>query len=175
MATSVAAMLWARIVTINIPKSFNSAEVDMSAYAWTTESNTNLTYRDIDLYYPINQTAQSIFYIRPTLQKSGKLYLVFAIQPLLIVIVLGLTGLFHSVPLSKGFGLVSILSGANRETLDILAGASLSGELTQPVKLTMLPMQSGERSQNSEIEYQTKVLSKAPDRNGKLVRNIKYH
>ena len=175
MATSVAAMLWARIVTINIPKSFNSAEVDMSAYAWTTESNTNLTYRDIDLYYPINQTAQSIFYIRPTLQKSGKLYLVFAIQPLLIVIVLGLTGLFHSVPLSKGFGLVSILSGANRETLDILAGASLSGELTQPVKLTMLPMQSGERSQNSEIEYQTKVLSKAPDRNGKLVRNIKYY
>jgi hypothetical protein len=172
MTTSVAAMLWARVTTINIPDSFNSGEVNMSAYGWTTASGTRLTYGDIDIVYPVNETAQSIFYTRPTLQKSGLLYLIFAVQPLLIVIVLGLTALLHSSPLSSGFGLVSILSGVRHETLHSLAGASLSGELSQPVKLIMTPIKNG---QTGVIEYRTEEVLKAPGRNGKLVRNIIYH
>ncbi|UQC83247.1 uncharacterized protein CLUP02_08741 [Colletotrichum lupini] len=79
----------------------------------------------------------------PTLRKSPGLYLVLAIQSFLIVIILGLSSMRHSEPLGKGFGLVSTFSGIDSQSLSSLAGASLPGELSRPLKLTMSHVQTG--------------------------------
>jgi hypothetical protein len=54
---------------------------------------------------------------------------------------LGLTFIFYSAPVANGFGLISILSGIDRGSLDILAGTALSGELQEHVKLVINPFQ----------------------------------
>lgn len=57
-----------------------------------------------------------------------------------MVIFLGLVVAFYSTPLGREFGLVSILSGIDRGSLDSLAGAPFSGNLKVPVKLVITPM-----------------------------------
>ncbi|EXF79657.1 hypothetical protein CFIO01_12143 [Colletotrichum fioriniae PJ7] len=106
---------------------FNSEEFNMSSTLWELKNGTKVPYGDVRVKYRVDQVEQIIFYKRPTLRKSPWLYMVLAIQPFLIVIILGLTAMLHSEPLSKGFGLVSILSGIDSQSLSKLAGASLSG------------------------------------------------
>ncbi|KAL8653620.1 MAG: hypothetical protein Q9226_003772 [Calogaya cf. arnoldii] len=132
----------------------------------------SLRAEDAGLVYPVNDSA---VYIRPTLRKSAVLYLVLGIQPLLIVIILILIALvFYSTPVDKGFGLISILSGIDRQSLDVLAGATLSGELKKTVKLVMRPVRD---DQKSAIEYYVTTSSRsapsAPD--GKLSPRTFYH
>lgn len=146
MATSMAAMVWSRVVAIDtigsLPLSAAS-RYDTNSYSWTTSAGTRLNFEDIKLLYRVDPSDQTILYIRPTLQKSPLLYFILAFQPLLTVAILGAILTMHSVPLDKGFGLVSILSGIDRRTLDILSGASLSGELTHRVKLLISPTDNG--------------------------------
>lgn len=161
MATGMAAMLWSRITILDGAANFAESHA-LPKFA-------SLTYEDVGLIYPVND---AVVYIRPTLRKSGLLYCVFAIQPLLIVVILGLTSMFHSTPLDKGFGLISILSGIDRGSLDILGGAALSGELARSVKLVMHPMQD---NQKGAIEYHVALPSTAPMHNGRLASKIIYH
>lgn len=149
MSTSVAAMVWSRISGLDALYSMD----------WP------------GMVYPVNQT---VLYIRPTLRNTGLLYLVIAIQPLLVAVILVVTVVFHSTPLDSGFGLVSILSGVDRQSLDSLAGATLSGELTQPVKLIIGPVKYG---QEAAIEYRIIASPSAPGsvRNRKLSPNVIYH
>ncbi|RFU35495.1 hypothetical protein B7463_g855, partial [Scytalidium lignicola] len=163
MSTSVAAMVWSRITGLDSPLQFNASQFNSSTglfngagYAWMT--------------YPV--TNQTILYARPTLQKAGLLYIVIALQPLLIAVILVVTVTFHSTPLSKGFGLVTILSGVERQSLDSLAGATLSGDLIQPVKLDIFPIQDG---QNGKIEYRIAASSTVPVHRSKLFKNVTYH
>ncbi|KAK9769443.1 hypothetical protein SCAR479_13868 [Seiridium cardinale] len=133
-ATAVAAMLWSRIVAMN---SATKLENEGREIIWTsTPDHSNLTYDEVGLAYPVNDT---VLYTRPTLIKSYWLYLVLSIQPLLLLIVLGLTALLHATPLDKGFNLIAILSGVNPESLRCLAGASLSGKLKKELTLDFRP------------------------------------
>ena len=158
MATGMAAMLWSRITAL-------------ADTANLTESQkfANFAYEDVGLIYPVNDTA---IYIRPTLQKSGLLYCVLAVQPLLIVIILGLTLMFHSTPLDKGFGLISILSGINRGSLDILGGAALSGELARSVKLVIHPIQD---NQKGALEYHVTLPPTVSMHTERLTPKVIYH
>ncbi|KAK1446166.1 hypothetical protein CMEL01_10409 [Colletotrichum melonis] len=122
---------------------FNSEEFNMSSMPWELKNETKVPYEDVRVKYRVHQAEQIIFYNRPTLRKSPGLYLVLAIQPFLIVIILGLSSMRHSEPLSKGFGLVSTFSGIDSQSLSSLAGSSLLGELSRPVKLTTSPVQTG--------------------------------
>lgn len=133
-ATSVAAMVWSRVVALNTDYAPLSAAWGYNASAaasgnWTTSDGTPLTFEDITLLYPVSSSDETMFYLRPTLRKSPLFYFVLAVQPLLTVAILGFVFTMHSVPLDKGYGLVSILSGIYLHTLHILSGASLSGEL----------------------------------------------
>ena len=110
MATEMAAMLWSRITVMNSAANDGDPQVASRAFA-------GVTYEDAGLIYPVNDT---IAYIRPTLRKSSLLYAVLMLQPLLIFVILGLTLTFHSVPLDKGFGLISILSGVERGSLVVI-------------------------------------------------------
>lgn len=163
MATGMAAMLWSRITAIDGAANYGDVRVASGIFA-------GVTYEDAGLTYLVNDT---VAYIRPTLRKSSLLYAVLMLQPLLIFVILGLTLTFHSVPLDKGFGLISILSGVERGSLDTLAGAALSGELKMAVRLVMRPVQDREKG---TVEYRVAI---APQtgllRNGKLVSKVVYH
>lgn len=146
MATSIATMLWSRVVAIDIIGKLPlraSSRYDTNSEAWTTKSGRRLNYEDMKLLYHVDPSDQAILYIRPTLQKSPLLYFILAFQPLLTVAIFGAILAMHSVPLDKGFGLVSILSGIDHRTLGILAGASLSGELTHRVELIISATDNG--------------------------------
>ncbi|KAL8964357.1 MAG: hypothetical protein Q9183_004508 [Haloplaca sp. 2 TL-2023] len=130
MATGLAAMLWSRISVLNTPISQN----EFKEYEVPDELG-RLSTEDAGISYAVEDTA---IYIRPTIQKSGALYFIIALQPLLIILILGLTAsVFYSAPLGRGFGLISILSGIDRDSLDVLGGAALSGKLTKDVKLSI--------------------------------------
>ena len=167
LATSMAAMLWSRITAFsgatNLGPLNTSFDVLHQAYG-------DMTYEDAGLTYLGDER---IVYIRPTLRKSPWLYLVLAIQPLLSISILGLTLLLSSTPVDKDFGLVSILSGVDRTSLDILAGATLSGELRKSVKLVIQPkLEKGV----ARIEYHITPLSSGMSLdNGRLSSEIVYH
>ncbi len=161
MATGVAAMLWSRISVVNSPLSQDKSFI-------TPKELARLTPEEAGLVYPLND---AVFYRRPTLRKSGLLYFVLGIQPLLVVSILILiASVFHSTPLDKGFGLISILSGIDRRSLDVLAGAALSGELTKRVKLVMRPVADDQKG--AMVYY---VTASSRTANGKLVPAIPYH
>lgn len=68
-----------------------------------------------------------------TLKPALGLCCVLAIQPALTLAAY-LTALFlYRVPISRTFGMVSLLGGADRGTLDLLEGAEFSGQLTKNV------------------------------------------
>ena len=170
MATGVAAMLWSRITVMY--GAANLAETH-DAPTWTSSNHTNLTLADVGLMYPVNDMVE---YTRPTMRKSGSLYFIFAIQPLLVFVSLALiVCILNSTPLDKDFGLISILSGIDRGSLDVLNGASLSGQLATKVKLVMRPMRN---SQGDTIRYRVMPSSSTTTptvRNGRLAPNTIYH
>jgi hypothetical protein len=169
MATGTAAMLWSRIIVLNSAENLvGSDPLPLRVTQRATKSGENLTYEDVGLIYPVND---NVVYIRPTLQKSGLLYFVLAIQPVLIVVIFGLTLMFYSTPLDKGFGLISILSGIDTRSLDSLTGAALSGELARNDKLVIRPIQDDYKG---AIEYHIELPPTAPG-NGRLAQNVIYH
>jgi hypothetical protein len=109
---SVATIYWARLV-------------QMFPYNQTRMTSVQ------DLYYlPTNQTITST---KETLHADWALYLVLCLQPVLTVLMFVWAMAYHSSPVQKSLGLVAILAGVDRESLDIVHGAALSGELALPV------------------------------------------
>ena len=145
----------------------------INAPTWTSSNHTNLTLDDVGLIYPVNDMVE---YTRPTLRKSGLLYFVFAIQPLLVFVSLASKAcILNSTPLANHFGLISILSGIDCESLDVVNGASLSGQLATKVKLIMRPMRN---SQGDTIRYRVMPSSSTTTptmRNERLAPNTTYH
>ena len=163
MATGMAAMLWSRITALDGAGNDGDPHVASGIFA-------GVTYEDAGLIYPVNDT---VVYIRPTLRKSSLLYAVLMLQPLLIFVILGLKLTFHSMPLDNGFGLISILSGVERRSLDNLGGAALSGELQKAVRLVMRPVQDREKG---TVEYRVATAAQTGLlRNGELVSRVVYH
>ena len=163
MATGMAAMLWSRITALNGAGNVGDPHVASGMFR-------NITYEDAGLIYSVNDT---VAYIRPTLRKSSLLYAILILQPSLIFVILGLKLKFHSMPLDQGFGLISILSGIERGSLDHFAGAALSGELQKAVRLVMKPVQDNEKG---TVKYQ--ATTEPPTgllRNGKLDPRVIYH
>ena len=163
MATGMAAMLWSRITVLNGAANVGDPSVASGIFS-------GITYEDAGLIYHVNDT---VAYTRPTLRKSSLLYAILILQPLLIFVILGLKLKFHSMPLDQGFGLVSILSGVERGSLDHFAGAALSGELQKAVRLVMQPVQDSEKG---TVQYQ--AATEPPTgllRNGKLESRVVYH
>ncbi|KAI0552559.1 hypothetical protein F4679DRAFT_534560 [Xylaria curta] len=157
-ATAVATMLWSRVAALNGGQwyPFDSTNPKTKDFEWTLSDGTVIPFDEVGFVYPINESSQTILYTRPTLQKSPLLYAVFAVQPLLIIVCLALSAWLYSVPVTKGFGLISILSGINHHTLDLLSGASLSGELKKPVRLVIDPMHDDPKA---AIHYRILSLS----------------
>jgi hypothetical protein len=166
LATATASMLWSRIAAIDTaPLALNQPLISPQWSQSAANFGHDFTVEQVGLIYLIND---SVAYIRPTLKKSPFLFAVFAFQPIMILIILGVPVLLHTTPIDKGFGLMSILSGIDRGSLDGLSGAALSGELTEDVKFIIHPFQDSEKG---SVEYCI-TSSGTASRNVKLVSNV---
>ncbi|KAL9608324.1 MAG: hypothetical protein Q9167_006845 [Letrouitia subvulpina] len=104
--------------------------------AWLNYGNPDREY--VFRTYPETRYAprnQSITSTRPTLDARWGLYLVLVIFPFIISILFIPLPVLYSLPIGTGFGLISILAGINRDTLDLIKGAGLSGELNREINL----------------------------------------
>ncbi|KAL8710647.1 MAG: hypothetical protein Q9220_004871 [cf. Caloplaca sp. 1 TL-2023] len=164
VAVGLAAMVWSRITVLNSPISQN--EIHFKA----PEELARLSPEDAGLLYHVKDVAISY---RPTLRKSGLLYFILVLQPLLLVIMLGLSAtLFYTTPVDRGFGLTSIMSGIDRDSLDSLAGAGLSGKLRKDVKVWIRPTRDEQRS---AIQYHLASSMTGSEPNRTLAPDVTYH
>ena len=109
-AVSVATMYWARKVEFN-----RNDTTDRNFYYYATD--------------------ESIISSRSTLNAHLLLYVVLALQPVLMILMFLSVTLLFSTPIDRGFGLVAILASIDQDNLRVVQGAGLSGELKQPVRL----------------------------------------
>ena len=122
---AVASTAWAELAYTDGPASW-AADTPNNQNAWDTTSFPTLKYQA-----PVSMTKT----IRTLRRDRWALYLVLAIQPiLLLAFFLGRASLY-STPVSSKFGLVALLAGVSRDSLDVLRGAAFSGELTRPVRV----------------------------------------
>jgi len=123
--------------------------------------------------FPYNETYfvanASLHQQVPTLKANKLLYLLLCLQPILTIIAFGETMFLYDTPLSQGFGLVSILAGVQRDSLDILAGATLSGELERPIRLSIDA--SGKGVSSPRVFY----VVGGENKNGHVFHGKKYH
>ena len=165
MATAIAAMLWSRLTALN-------SVVRLAEQADTSRDYGDLSPDQAGVSYSVND---EVVYIRPTLRKSGLLYWILLIQPLLIIVVLGLTATFHTTPIDKEFGLISILAGIDRGSVDVLSGATLSGQLARDIKLVMQPRQTDGGKAAIGYHCQELLPTDKHIRNGRLNPRTVYH
>jgi hypothetical protein len=97
--------------------------------------NDNVTAIIKDTIY--QPTSEIIHSHRSALRASPWLYIILAILPIVTTIAFVLRILLRSTPVSKDFGLISILAGVNPDTLPLLRGAECSGRLERPATLTI--------------------------------------
>ena len=93
----------------------------------------------------------NMFYETITLKRSPLLLFVFAINPVLVIVAVTARVLLYSTPIDEGFGLVSLLSGAKKDSLDLLHGAALSGSLTRGIRVRF-DVNPGENNQLEHIQ-----------------------
>ena len=136
--TTVAGMYWSRITSL---------------YSYYSAAR-NGTPTDPTLYYPVTD---SIVSTRITMDPSWVLYLVLAIQPLLTILFFITALTFSHTPLDGGFGITAVLAGVRQESLKMLQGASMSGRLSEPVRI--------------QIAVSEPV---GPDARGKMTPEIEY-
>ncbi|KAK4497354.1 hypothetical protein PRZ48_011805 [Zasmidium cellare] len=129
MATVVASMVWSKLTALNGPGStvYRPLRFDIG-------NGTSFSYTDIGLLY---ESRAAISSTRPTLKRSVGLFVLFAIQPVITLGILIVGRFMRSVPIGKGFGLVAVLAGVDRKSLDTLEGAEFSGKLKRKVPLSV--------------------------------------
>lgn len=153
--TAVASAYWARFVQM-LSTIMEDSTVPLSEYN-----------------YPA--TDELIIAATATLDASWLLYLLLAMQPILTALMFILAATFYTSPIGKGFGLAAVLSGISKESLDLLSGAALSGELERPVRLDISVandvQSTGKSSQMGHIQYRIDGVSSK----GKALRKGKVY
>lgn len=134
------------------------------AYMDVIYENEGVTDIIQDTIYPPTPS-ESIHSTRSALRPDPWLYFILAVQPFLTVVALLLNILLHSTPISKDFGLISILSGINPENLPLLRGAGLSGCLNQPAKL-------GISVADERIQYTLSITEKEKEKSFLQMKTI---
>ena len=83
------------------------------------------------------------------MKASHLLYFTLAVYPILTTILFVTAICLHSVPLDSGFGMIALVAGVRTESLRLLEGASKSGKLHKPIRVTIKSSQGLTRSKNS--------------------------
>lgn len=141
--TTVAAMYWSRMSILN------------GYYSWGWEDNLlkpddPYHAQKSQVYYHVPDTIVST---RITMDPSWVLYLVLAIQPVFATLFFLTALTFYQTPLDGGFGIVAVLAGVTEESLKLLRGASLSGRLSEPVKMQITVTKPIAEEALPEVKY----------------------
>ncbi|MCJ1368646.1 hypothetical protein MMC16_007791 [Acarospora aff. strigata] len=151
IVTSVATMYWAPLTYMNpslSPDHVNNPE----------------------LYYPA--TRETLSSTNATLNARWPLYFVLCVQPNLTIAMFLFATHLYDTPITKDFGLVAILSGIDKDSVDILNGAALSGELRRPVNLNVAVLGDAKEDMTlGRIRYSVGHERRGKD---KLERGVKY-
>ena len=121
----VAAMVWSRL----------AASID------------NGTRGRDELHYLTNDTST---WTMQTVHKSWILYSIMSIQPIIIVVILVVRAVLYSSPVTEGFGIITLLAGLSPDSANVLRGATLTGKLSQVVKVQMVAVQHGDGSHDEQ-------------------------
>jgi len=120
--------------------------------------------------YALNHTLQRFV---PTLDPAPSLYLVLAIYPLMTITVFLIVLLMYKTPIGKGFGIVSILAGVDRDSLGPLSGASFSGSLSRPIGMG-IRVRNGSPAHENVVPRLEYVFGEKGNK-GSLKFGTKYH
>ncbi|KAL9111284.1 MAG: hypothetical protein Q9187_007941 [Circinaria calcarea] len=151
IVTSVATMYWARSIYMN--------------------PYLSKAYKDNpEIFYPA--TNETLLSTRITLNPSRLLYLVLCLQPILTIFMFLFMIILYDTPTDSGFGIVAILSGIDRNSLNHLHGGALSGQLSRPVNLNVAVINdAGESMTRGQIRYS--IDCERQEKNT-LKRGVKY-
>lgn len=108
------------------------------------------------LYSAVRET---IISVRPTLEARPLLYMVLAIHPAITLVAFLTAAALYHVPLGRGFGVVSILSGLDHSSSQIIRGAGFSGQLTRQVGLQIT---AEARQPNDEAKVSYRLADPSP-------------
>lgn len=160
----VASMLWARVVSHNGPQNVNKGDQDPAHAART-------------FYLKTPQEVQKTYSV-VTLKRSGWLLFLLAINPAVVILAVCFKGLLYSIPVSDGFGLVSILSGLKEDCLKLLHGAGLSGTLRDDVfvRVKIVNASGANNTDRTRIQVHLEKLRASDSKNmsGKIRKRIVY-
>ena len=126
--TVVASMYWSRVTTFNVKTLWGDS---------TTTDGAPSTGRSLpaDLGYYVSDIVVSS---RRTMDPSLLLYAVFAVFPVLTALLFTCGLLLRNLPIDSGFGMIALLAGVRKETLQTLKGASTSGKLKSPIRVSII-------------------------------------
>lgn len=120
-------------------------------------------YSDSKWDGPYQSPKQTCTSTRPALADEAGLYVLLAVEPIITLVGLFITAWLCHVPIGRGFGLISILSGYDPLTPLSIRGAGLSGDLDRRAAMEMTVTSSGPDSEHAtepEVQYRIVALSK---------------
>lgn len=125
--TVFATMYWSRVTAFNVKTLWGEN---------TTIDGVPSTGRSLsaDLGYHVSDIVVSS---RRTMNPSLLLYVVLAVFPVLTALLFTCGLLLRNIPLDSGFGMIALLAGVRTETLQLLKGASRSGKLKKPIRVSI--------------------------------------
>ena len=100
-------------------------------------------YMDLGIYNTTDGQYNETYFVEdgklslevPTLRDAGTLHIVLLIQPVLTIVAFLTIVILYDTPIGRGFGMVSVLAGIDRSSLDLLNGAAFSGYLNKDIGL----------------------------------------
>ena len=126
--TVFASMYWSRVTSFNVKTLWGDS---------TTTDGAPSTGRSLpaDLGYQVSDIVVSS---RRTMNPSLLLYVVLAVFPALTALLFICGLVLRNLPIDSGFGMIALLAGVRKETLQILKGASTSGKLKNPIRVSIV-------------------------------------
>ena len=155
--TVVNGVFWSRVLALNHVKGCRPDKATPSSSDPNSISKSELCYH-IDDY---------VLSGRPAMNTSPWLFIALSIQPALTIICLFASLLMYTTPLDRGFGMVALLAGVRTKTLELLEGASFSGELEKRLRVRIAVQDHAPDDKGHTIPRNEYILGNDSD-SGKL-------
>ncbi|KAK5713944.1 hypothetical protein LTR15_010850 [Elasticomyces elasticus] len=136
--TMAASMLWSRLAAVEGPgyphRNFTYRVPNVGGASDEPYDDVTATPEEAGLRY---RRSVKISSSRLSLRRSGLLYMICAIQPLILLALLVLSRVLYTTPVDRRFGIIALLAGVHLTGLDVLHGAAFSGSLRATVPLAI--------------------------------------
>lgn len=107
------------------------------------------------------------------LQRSGWLMFVLLINLILTLLATVFKAALYATPVDEGFGIIALLAGVQKESLDVLRGAALSGQLKRDVR-AKIHVEDNKTEHGGEVYRPITIQLDGSGRSEGLERKEKY-